>query len=97
MLQQDEELRIAISNAEQIGDLEEAARLEYYELNNLQKRRQEIESTIASVQEAGNALLREQVEAEDIADAALFLSSERASFITGSVFRVDGGQTTGMF
>ena len=34
---------------------------------------------------------------KDIADAALFLSSERASFITGAVLRVDSGQTTGMF
>jgi 3-oxoacyl-[acyl-carrier protein] reductase len=33
---------------------------------------------------------------EEIADAVVFLSSERASFITGSVLRVDGGQTTGL-
>jgi 3-oxoacyl-[acyl-carrier protein] reductase len=33
---------------------------------------------------------------EEIADAIVFLSSERASFITGSVLRVDGGQTTGV-
>ena len=30
---------------------------------------------------------------EEIADAVVFLCSERASFITGSVLRVDGGQT----
>ena len=29
----------------------------------------------------------------EIADAAIFLCSERASFITGSVLVVDGGQT----
>ena len=34
---------------------------------------------------------------EEIADAVLFLSSERASFITGALLRVDGGQTTGLF
>jgi len=34
---------------------------------------------------------------EEIADAALFLSSKRATFITGTVLRVDGGQTTGLF
>ena len=33
----------------------------------------------------------------EIADAALFLCSERASFITGSVLVVDGGQTVGIF
>lgn len=34
---------------------------------------------------------------EEIADAAVFLCSERASFITGSVLVVDGGQTVGIF
>ena len=34
---------------------------------------------------------------EEIADAALFLCSERASFITGSTLVVDGGQTTRVF
>jgi len=34
---------------------------------------------------------------DEIADAALFLCSERASFITGSVLVVDGGQTVGIF
>ncbi|MDP2167675.1 MAG: SDR family NAD(P)-dependent oxidoreductase [Thermodesulfovibrionales bacterium] len=32
---------------------------------------------------------------EEVADAVLFLSSERASFITGSCLVVDGGQTRG--
>jgi len=34
---------------------------------------------------------------EDIASAAIFLCSERASFMTGSVMVVDGGQTVGIF
>jgi 3-oxoacyl-[acyl-carrier protein] reductase len=34
---------------------------------------------------------------EEIADAALFLCSERANFITGSILVVDGGQTVGVF
>ena len=34
---------------------------------------------------------------DEIADAALFLCSCRASFITGSVLVVDGGQTVGIF
>ena len=34
---------------------------------------------------------------EEIADAAVFLCSVRASFITGTVLVVDGGQTVGVF
>ena len=37
------------------------------------------------------ALLKRLGEAEDIANAVLFLSSEEASFVTGQVLRVDGG------
>ena len=31
---------------------------------------------------------------EEVADAALFISSERAKFITGNVLTIDGGQTS---
>jgi 3-oxoacyl-[acyl-carrier protein] reductase len=34
---------------------------------------------------------------EEVADAALFICSERAKFITGSVLKVDGGETVGIF
>ena len=34
---------------------------------------------------------------EEMADAIIFLCSERAKFITGSVLVVDGGQTVGVF
>jgi len=34
---------------------------------------------------------------EEIADAALFICSNRAAFMTGSVVVVDGGQTVGIF
>ncbi|QKI83722.1 SDR family oxidoreductase [Kroppenstedtia eburnea] len=32
---------------------------------------------------------------EEIADLMVFLSSDKASFITGSYYRIDGGQGTG--
>jgi 3alpha(or 20beta)-hydroxysteroid dehydrogenase len=35
-------------------------------------------------------------EPEDIADAVLFLVSERSSFVTGSELTVDGGQIAGV-
>ena len=34
---------------------------------------------------------------DEVADAIVFLCSERASFITGSVLVIDGGQTVGIF
>ena len=34
---------------------------------------------------------------QEIADSAVFLCSDRASFITGSTLVIDGGQTTGVF
>ena len=34
---------------------------------------------------------------DEVADAVLFLLSERSSFITGTCLVVDGGQTRGVF
>ena len=34
---------------------------------------------------------------EEIADSVIFLSSDRAKFITGITFTIDGGQTTGIW
>ena len=67
-MQEDEDLRHAIAEAERQGDLEEAARLQYDQLHRLQQRRSDLEASLSQAQEAGTALLREQVEAEDIAD-----------------------------
>jgi NAD(P)-dependent dehydrogenase (short-subunit alcohol dehydrogenase family) len=36
-------------------------------------------------------------EPEDIANAALYLASDEAAFVTGAVFPVDGGLTAGLF
>ena len=63
LLQQDEQLRQAIAEAERDGDLEEAARLEYDQLHGLQQRRLALEAELQV-----DPLLREQVEAGDIAD-----------------------------
>ena len=68
LLRQDEDLRHAIAEAERDGDLEEAARLQYDQLHTVQQRREELEACQAEAQAAGTALLREQVEAGDIAD-----------------------------
>ena len=68
LLQEDEGLRHAIAEAERQGDLEEAARLQYDQLHRLQQRRNDLEQSLSDAQAAGTALLREQVEAADIAD-----------------------------
>ncbi len=68
LLQKDEDLRNAINDAERVGDLEEAARLQYDQLHRLQQRRSALEASLNKSQANGMALLRDQVEAEDIAD-----------------------------
>ncbi len=68
LLVEDESLRAAMEEAERIGDLEEAARLRFDKMQSLQKRQKELEEALAITRCAGIALLREQVEAEDIAD-----------------------------
>ena len=68
LLQQDEDLRHAIAEAERVGDLEEAARLQYDQLHTVQQRREALEAEQLAAQAEGTALLREQVEAGDIAD-----------------------------
>ncbi|MFN7228020.1 MAG: ATP-dependent Clp protease ATP-binding subunit [Synechococcaceae cyanobacterium] len=63
LLQQDEDLRHAIAEAERAGDLEDAARLEVDQLPALQRRRAALEAELQS-----DPMLREQVEDGDIAD-----------------------------
>ena len=63
LLQQDEDLRHAIAEAERAGDYEEVARLEVDQLQGLQQRRQDLEAQLEA-----EPMLREQVEPGDIAD-----------------------------
>ncbi|MEB3326993.1 MAG: AAA family ATPase [Synechococcus sp.] len=63
LLQQDEELRTAIAEAERQGDYEEAARLQHDQLHGLQQRRETLEAELQA-----EPILREQVEEGDIAD-----------------------------
>ena len=68
LLADDGELRQAIAEAERDGDLEEAARLEYDQLHGVQQRRLDLEQELQADRARGLSLLREQVEADDIAD-----------------------------
>ncbi len=63
LLQQDEDLRHAIAEAERDGDQEEAARLQYDQLHGVQQRREALEAEMQA-----DTMLREQVESGDIAD-----------------------------
>jgi ATP-dependent Clp protease ATP-binding subunit ClpB len=61
-----EEAHIAIEGAERRADLEEAARLRYGRLRELEEQLQAGEARLAQLQE-GEPLLKEEVDAEDIA------------------------------
>jgi ATP-dependent Clp protease ATP-binding subunit ClpB len=62
-----EETRIAIEQAERRANLEEAARLRYGRLNELETQLREGEARLAQLQE-GDPLLKEEVDAEDVAE-----------------------------
>jgi 3-oxoacyl-[acyl-carrier protein] reductase len=61
------------------------------------------EEKLKASPDAVESMLRQQVPLqrfgtpEEIADATIFLCSPRASFITGTVLRVDGGQVNSLF
>ncbi|MEB3262751.1 MAG: AAA family ATPase, partial [Synechococcus sp.] len=63
-----EELRHAIAEAERDGDYEEAARMQVDQLQPVQQRRLAIEDDLQRELRDNPPLLREQVEADDIAD-----------------------------
>ena len=63
LLLEDDDLRLAITEAERDGDYEEAARLRIDQLQGVQQRREALESELQR-----DPMLREQVEPGDIAD-----------------------------
>ncbi len=65
--QQIEETKIAIEQAERRADLEEAARLRYGRMRELEQQLEEKEKQLAELQKEG-ALLREEVTPEEIAE-----------------------------
>lgn len=66
--QQDEKLQHDIAKAKVAGDFKELTQLQYNQKHCVRQRRDELESILAKEQTSGHALLRDQVEAEDIAD-----------------------------
>ncbi|TVS01886.1 MAG: AAA family ATPase [Cyanobium sp. PLM2.Bin73] len=68
LFQQEEELRQAIAEAERDGAWEEAARLQVDQLQAVQQRREALEAEQLADQRSGESILREMVEAGDIAD-----------------------------
>ena len=62
------EITNLISEAELIGDLEEAARLKYDELDRLNQDKAYLEDYLETKKLQGTALIRDKVESEDIAD-----------------------------
>ncbi len=63
-----ESKRTELENAQRAGDLERAARIQYGEIRELEGRVSHLEQELAAVQSAGNALVREEVTAEEIAE-----------------------------
>lgn len=68
-LQEEEDhLQVQIEQAERAGDLTEAARLKYGELESLRRQREVYEAQLLDIQAAGETLLRDQVIEADIAE-----------------------------
>ena len=65
--EQMEQLQVEMEKAERETDYERAARLRYGELRELEKRQLEAEEQLKQLQTDGGALLKEEVDAEDIA------------------------------
>tara|TARA_Y100001968_G_scaffold330928_1_gene384053 strand:- start:162 stop:2936 length:2775 start_codon:yes stop_codon:yes gene_type:complete len=68
LLDQQEFIFTMIADAEETGDLEEASRLRYDQLPSLKEKLDNLEQLITQNRKAGKTILKDQVEAEDIAD-----------------------------
>ena len=82
--------RTELERAQRVGDLEKAARIQYGTLPELDARLHEAETTLATRQSEGKALVREEVDSEQIAEvvgkwtgipAAKLVESERARLL----------------
>ncbi|MCH2132561.1 MAG: ATP-dependent chaperone ClpB [Phycisphaerales bacterium] len=60
--------RTELDRAQRVGDLEKAARIQYGTIPELNTRLQDAENTLAQRQSEGKALVREEVDAEQIAE-----------------------------
>ncbi len=62
-----DEARVALERAERRGELEEAARLRYGEIPQLERELAEAEANMRQLQASGMSMLKEEVDAEEIA------------------------------
>lgn len=88
--EEEEALRVQIDQAERDYDLNKAAQLKYGKLETLQRDRDAKETTLLEMQNAGTAMLREEVTESDIAETVAswtgipvnrLLSSERQKLL----------------
>ncbi len=63
-----DEARIELERAERRGELEEAARLQYGEIPDLEKHLVDAETALQNLQAEGRAMLKEEVDADEIAN-----------------------------
>lgn len=63
-----EKFKLEANRAEREGDFGKVAELRYGKINELQEQLKEYESKVADLREKGSALIKEEVDAEDIAE-----------------------------
>ncbi|KGG16729.1 MULTISPECIES: ATP-dependent Clp protease ATP-binding subunit [unclassified Prochlorococcus] len=65
---EEKDINFLITEAEENGDLEEAAKLQFNDLHFLQRKFIDIEKTLKELKIQGKALIKNEVESDDIAD-----------------------------